>query len=152
MDNFLLIYHQRLFKSNRQIYGRLLLLNNNQLIDTFIATSGINNHQESFFTRGKSPIPPSNQIKSKWILSTIPSYQPKVKGIEGNFYPILPIKVELPDKSIRSEFGIHFDANVIGSSGCIVIKNSFAWNDFQEIIKGINSDNIKEIPLIVSYS
>lgn len=149
MTNVYLVYHQHLAKRSDQIYGRLLLINNGSLIDTYIATSGLSNNQNDFITRGSNPIPPSNRISQKYRLVTIPVSLPNVKGVEGNFYPILPFTITLPDGNTRADFGIHFDANVVGSSGCIVIKNKSAWNSFEDSMKTIGQT---EIPLIVSYS
>ncbi|MCU0546623.1 MAG: hypothetical protein MUE44_31425 [Oscillatoriaceae cyanobacterium Prado104] len=50
----------------------------------------------------------------------------------------------------RSEFGIHFDANVPGSAGCILLKNREGWERFCERMRAIAPTGIEYISLKVA--
>jgi hypothetical protein len=52
----------------------------------------------------------------------------------------------------RGDFGVHFDANVPGSSGCIVLRSQIGWNAFQKDMKNLLDTHLEAVPLIVSYS
>ncbi|WP_017314929.1 hypothetical protein [Mastigocladopsis repens] len=91
----LLLYFQQLQESSQLIEGRLLLLNaqKNCIQNTYIATSGCPGHQSSgcISARGKGPIPPINSMRiNHYSVATQPFALPNVRGVEGNFYKILP--------------------------------------------------------------
>ncbi len=76
---------------------------------------------------GKGPIPANNVIGVDcYSVSTTPIYMPGVKGVEGNFYKINPHMVTVNGLK-RGDFGVHFDANAPGSSGCVVLRTSVGW-------------------------
>ncbi|NEU77449.1 hypothetical protein PI95_034580 [Hassallia byssoidea VB512170] len=52
----------------------------------------------------------------------------------------------------RGDFGVHFDANMPGSAGCVVLRTSVGWQAFEKDMKNLYSDGVKEVPLLVSYS
>jgi hypothetical protein len=150
-----LIYHQLLAFSEELIEGRLLLLNLQEfkIDEVFIARSGLPKFQSesNLITLGKGCIPAQNMVDIEnycVVTKPVKSYNP---GIMGNFYPIIPYDVLVNGKVKRGDFGIHFDANVPGSSGCIVIKNNPAWVVFQKIMSDFESDNILQLPLLISY-
>ena len=62
------------------------------------------------------------------------SSMPDTKGVEGSFYQILPFEVPT-DGAIRGDFGIHFDANVPGSLGCIVLTTQRGWDAFRRDVQ-----------------
>ncbi len=53
-------------------------------------------------------------------------------GIAGKFYKINPHLVKVKGTT-RGDFGIHFDANVPGTAGCIGIEDPQQWAGFQKI-------------------
>ena len=148
----LLIFHNHLYASNYLINGRLILINKqtDEIQDIYIASSGLPGYQEveklSFVGRGS--IPP---FFLPYQVTTTPINEPNAKGIEGNFYPILPETVTFNDVE-RGEFGIHRDANVPGSAGCIVLTTSVGWNAFQQQMAKLADCGCKQIPLLVNYS
>ncbi|HAA28895.1 MAG TPA: hypothetical protein DCE56_15920 [Cyanobacteria bacterium UBA8553] len=74
------------------------------------------------------------------------------KGIEGNFYPIKPFTVAIDGKN-RGDFGIHKDANVPGSAGCITLSiDGVRWQRFEKQMSAIRRAGINRIPLQVVYS
>ena len=152
----ILLYHQHLMPSANLIEGRLLLLDSEStsIANTYIATSGLPNNQQfdCLSGPGKGPIPANNVIGVDcYKVFTTPIYMPSVKGVEGNFYKINPHMVTVNNVQ-RGDFGIHFDANVPGSSGCVVLRTSVGWQAFEKDMKNLYSDGVKEIPLLVSYS
>jgi hypothetical protein len=122
-------------------YGILSLLDDGQIIDNWIASSGQPGYQSRSAqrVRGKGIIPPYHGYRVDSAAVELPG----VKGVEGSFYPILPYRV-----GDRGDFGIHFDANVPGSAGCIVIKN---WKPWQEFRGWMLAQGGSEIPLAISY-
>jgi hypothetical protein len=52
---------------------------------------------------------------------------------------------------MRAELGIHFDANVPGTSGCIGIINPVGWEGFCRRMAKIASLKIETLPLKVEY-
>lgn len=123
-------------------------------IDVWLATSSISKRQgrEAFHAR-YALLPPDYRLvpKKHYQVNLNPRYQPHTKGIEGNFYQILPIEVKTDRGGTRSHLGIHKDANLPGSLGCIVMSgNRFA--NFEEQIAKIRNMGIIRIPLLVTYS
>lgn len=124
--------------------------------EQWTATSGYPPHQYSGSTnlKGRGPIPGCTfaQVPYYEVL-TRGNYQPNTKGIEGTFYPILPLSVRLKGTSIeRSQFGIHFDANVAGSAGCIVLRHQSGWDSFRKLMRELEKEGVIKIPLIVEYT
>ena len=99
-------------------------------------------------------IPPAHHCRNlpMWKVHTTPEDSRHVKGVEGNFYRISPYEVITMRGTKRSALGIHRDAGVPGSLGCIVM-NSFNWNDFESTMAMIHSDyGIEKLPLFPLYS
>jgi hypothetical protein len=152
----ILLFHQHLRSTPDLIEGRLLLLESlsPSIANTYIATSGLPNNQrfDCLSSPGRGPIPANKIIGiDHYQVATTPIYMPGVKGVEGNFYKINPHIVKV-DGVQRSDFGIHFDANVPGSSGCVVLRTDVGWKAFEKDMKNLLTSGIKEIPLLVSYS
>lgn len=117
------------------------------------ATSGLAGYQKAgdWRIKRRGCIPPSHQIiPQQWSVSTQRLYMPDVKGVEGSFYAIAPFEIKLPGVS-RGDFGVHFDANVPGSSGCIVIRDQSHWDLFRNEISQFRLDGVQQVPLFVSY-
>ncbi|MEG4979241.1 hypothetical protein QUA82_09960 [Microcoleus sp. F8-D3] len=112
----------------------------------YLATSGCTQWQQpedqSAIARG--PIPAGH-----YQVPTIP-YWLDTRGIEGWFFHITPDPV-IVDGVTRGELGIHFDANVPGSAGCIVLQRLSGWNRFCERMEAIAKCGITLLPLEVKY-
>jgi hypothetical protein len=152
----ILLFHQPLRSTPDLIEGRLLLLESlsPSIANTYIATSGLPNNQSvtCLSSPGKGPIPANNVIGiDHYQVATTPIYMPGVKGVEGNFYKIDPHMVMVNGVE-RGDFGVHFDANVPGSSGCVVLRTSVGWEAFEKDMKNLLTSGVKEIPLLVSSS
>lgn len=152
----ILLYHQPLRQTADLIEGRLLLLDSekSQIANTYIAASGLPNNQtfNSLWSPGRGSIPPQNIVSiDRYTVTTTPIYMPGVRGVEGNFYVINPHLVTVNGVE-RGDFGVHFDANVPGSSGCVVLRTDTGWQAFGKDMKTLADAGVKEIPLLVSYS
>lgn len=134
--------------SNHLIYGNLNFVNSDGEEINYIATSGCTGWQSHkyLWTRARGAIP-----SGEYQIPTKPYYSP-VKGIEGYFFHITPDPVISPEGVKRGEFGIHFDANVPGSAGCIVLKNREGFNKFCERMELLSIQGVNLIPLKVCYS
>lgn len=116
-------------------------------------TSGLSGYQSkgSWRIKGRRPIPPSQQIiPQKWYVSTLKRWIPDFKGVEGSYYSISPFEVNLLGVT-RGDFGIHFDANVPGSAGCILIRMQDHWDLFRQQMEVFRADGLQQVPLFVSY-
>lgn len=136
--------------------GKLFLFSSPSLLIQYVATSGIPPHQYDGSTnlKGRGPIPGCHfaQIPFYEVL-TNGLFMPKVKGVEGTFYQIIPSLVSLKGTNIqRGDFGIHFDANVPGSAGCVVLRKQTEWDSFRERMLEFAKEGIVKIPLTVEYS
>lgn len=136
-----------LIQSAELIYGNLqLLYPDNRAID-YIATSGCADWQQpgDEWQRGKGPIPAGEY--------EIPSepYWVDTRGVEGDFFHITPDPV-VSEYGIRAELGLHFDANVPGSAGCVVLKNREGWRKFCDRLATIADKGVKFLPLAVKYN
>ena len=112
----------------------------------YLASSGCVQWQQpedqSAIARG--PIP-----AGQYSIPTIP-YWVETRGIEGWFFHITPDPVVVNGVT-RGEFGIHFDANVPGSAGCIVLQRSSGWKRFCERMQLIAKCGVESLPLEVRY-
>jgi hypothetical protein len=135
-------------KSDELLIGTLVLLRDDAETNAYQATSSIAGRQywESWELRG-GLIPP----RADYTVTLSPIPMPSVRGVEGNFYQILPF--ECPTKgATRGDFGIHRDANVPGSMGCIVLPTKRGWTAFQQDCKLIASQGVKTLPLEIDYN
>jgi hypothetical protein len=152
----LLLFYQQLRDSSQLLEGRLLLIDTDstEIKNTYIATSGSigNQSSSSVDDRGRGPIPPVNAIGiDHYTVATAPLNMTSVKGVEGNFYKIDPHFVQIEGVQ-RGDFGIHRDANVPGSAGCVVLRTPTGWQGFEADMKTLATAGIKQVPLLVSYS
>ena len=118
----------------------------------FQATSGLPGFQtlNSSSQKSKGRIPTCSQAKiTNYFVKTKPVYLPHVKGVNGNFYPIVPFAVFV-GKYQRSDLGVHKDTNVPGSSGCLVITLDDHWNLYEIEMLKLANQGITQISLIVS--
>jgi hypothetical protein len=147
------------FSFNREIpttsryleHGKIILVNGNSII-SFAATSGLPGYQykdaSKIKGRGRAPTCKQANINS-YLVATTPLAMPNTKGVNGNFYPITPFIVEVNGHP-RGDLGIHRDANVPGSAGCLVITIPDHWIKFEAAMKALSSDKILSIPLFIS--
>ena len=118
------IFTIRPVRANFLITGDLEFYLGDSLDISFKATSGAIGFQyrEAESIRGKGLIPEGKDWKinpNGWWSNT--------RGIEGMFYHITPDPY-IEGSITRAELGLHRDANVPGSAGCIVILDSDDFN------------------------
>lgn len=155
MNNlYYLVYSGHWDRDKGLDYGRLTL---NHLLDgnlrIWIATSSNasrQNYKDQFEKYGALP---ANNVTTtrKYHILTIPEDSRHVKGVEGNFYRIYPNIITTVTGTTRSACGIHRDANLPGSLGCIVMSDD-RFNDFERVISQLKEQKIGKIPLQVQYS
>jgi hypothetical protein len=137
------------------ILGKLAIMEDGNVIKTFSVTSGIppHQHKRSQPLRGRGPIPSCNSVGiDSYFVCTEPIDHTGTVGIEGSFYWVdVPLEVII-ERTTRSEFGIHFDANVPGSAGCIVFPDRSDWVSFQGFMTDYNDKGFDRIALIVEYN
>ncbi|MEG4964781.1 hypothetical protein [Microcoleus sp. K4-B3] len=142
-----LIFTMNLAQSPELIYGNLQLIYPSSEAIDYVATSGCADWQRpgDEWQRGKGPIPAGDyQIPSE-------PYYLETRGVEGDFFHITPDPV-VSAHGIRAELGLHFDANVPGSAGCVVIKNREGWRQFCDRLASIAELGVKSLPLTVKYN
>jgi hypothetical protein len=147
MNGYQLIFTMPLATSQKLILGSLQLIYPDGQVINYLATSGLPDYQRPTdqWVRGKGPIPAGEEYQ-------IPTqaYWVETRGVEGLFFHITPDPVGSGDR-IRSELGIHFDANVPGTSGCIGIITSEGWDGFCRRMRNIAALGIESLPLKVQY-
>jgi len=146
MNQHHLIFTMALAQSSELIYGNLQLCYPDGKPIDYIATSGCADWQRpgDEWQRGKGPIPAGEyQIPSE-------PYYLETRGVEGDFFHITPDPV-VSEHGIRAELGVHFDANVPGTSGCIALKNREGWRRFCDRMASIAELGVKSLPLTVKY-
>jgi hypothetical protein len=119
----------------------------------FLATSGSvgYQYQQSFLLKSRGCLPPSDLITpNKYHIESKAIELNHVKGVAGKFYPIRPFAVSAMGVT-RSDLGIHRDANVPGSAGCIVITDKMHWEIYQDKMIALALKGITNIPLTVKY-
>ena len=146
MNQHQLVFAMPLGQSQNLITGTLKLIYPDGKEVNYLATSGLPDYQRQGdeWVRGKGPIP-----EGDYKIPTEP-YWSDARGVEGLFFHITPDPVGSGDR-IRSELGIHFDANVPGTSGCIGVINREGWNGFCRRMATIASLRVESISLKVKY-
>jgi hypothetical protein len=122
-------------------------------INIWTATTGTGSNQNylSQFERG-GVLPANNNTKGKkYHILTTPEDSRGVKGVEGSFYRIYPNDIITTKGTIRTACGIHKDANLPGSLGCIVLPVD-KFPDFEQAMKELKDKGVKQLPLQVQYS
>ncbi len=149
MSKYALTFSLSTESTDELILGTLTLSKDDLEVNAYIATSGLPGYQGDgdWVRRGRGLIVPDKPYQ----VITTPIDLRGTKGVEGNFFPITPHFVD-SGVGVRGDFGIHFDANVPGSSGCIVLKTQRGWLAYQRDIKAIADEGIDEIPLTIIYT
>jgi hypothetical protein len=135
-------------------WGRLTL---NSLIQgnlaIWIATSSAGdrqNYEAQFHLNGCIPSN-NNTVTKKYHILTTPEDSRHVKGVEGSFYRIYPNEIITTKGTKRIACGIHKDANLPGSNGCIVM-SADRFMSFEIAMKNLKAKGINQLPLQVQYS
>ena len=149
MSNAKLVFSMDLQNSSSLVTGNLKLVTLDGQEINYLATSGCRGWQDkdNVWSVAKGPIPPGFNYQ----VPTTPYYS-STKGVEGMFFHIKPDPVVSSHGVHRGEFGIHFDANVPGSAGCIALEHKDAFNTFCDRMKKIANAGIHSIPLQIVYS
>lgn len=135
-------------RSSKLIEGVLQFYRGDHKEIEVVATSGAIGYQY----RGAEKIVGKGQIPEgdHWKINT-EGYWLDTKGVEGMFFHITPDPYR-GDGFSRSEIGLHRDANVPGSAGCIVVKNSQVFNgQIVSYLAGLSREQ-KSINLSVQYT
>ena len=108
--------------------------------------------RESFHRRG-GYLPPQYRVPGLpcWTVNLDPIDLSNHKGVRGNFYILSPTEVKTDRGGVRSDFGIHKDANAPGSLGCIVM-DSDRFADFEDKMASLREQSIHQLSLFVFYS
>ena len=125
-----------------------------QMNEWLVTSSHVTGQQRDDQHKRGGLIPPTHHVRDldKWLVNLKPEDSSHVKGVEGNFYRILPYEVTTYAGTKRSAFGIHRDANVPGSLGCIVM-NAYNWHDFEATMALVRRDYGRDhLPLFPLYS
>jgi hypothetical protein len=156
--DYLFIFSSYVDQSEKINTGRLALNTKNKdnkwttpLIWSALSSIGTKQYFESWNMQGGLIPPQYRLIENKsYTVNLNPISMPNVKGVQGNFYKIDPYLVVTDKKKKRGDFGIHRDANVLGSLGCIVMSDD-RFEDFERNIKELYDNGIKSIPLLIFY-
>ena len=138
------IFSLKQARSSQLIDGSLTFFDDGKEILKVVATSGATGYQYAggHTVRGKGCLPPAND----WKITTS-GYYLATKGVEGMFYHITP-----DPRMGRGELGLHRDANVPGSAGCVVVRNSDTFNNkVVPLVNGLK-DKQSQINLSVIYT
>ena len=123
-------------------------------VEIWTATSSTNvkQYRESFHKRG-GLIPPEYRVPGlkSWQVHTKPIDLSHNRGVQGNFYKIDPHQITTDKGGVRSDFGIHKDANVPGSLGCIVL-TADRFEQFEKEMSQLSAQGVNSFPLFVTYS
>lgn len=154
LQNEPLKYKLLFYKATKEFLGTLKLYKYGKLIKKWTARSGQDGFR-SYWTNSKSPIPASDSIQGTYRVES--GYVPGFPVAMGNwYYHILPDPILQKNGSgIRSEIGIHEDANLQtapGTAGCIGIDPEH-WQDCRKTLDAIFRQEGKgyDIPLQVVY-
>jgi hypothetical protein len=135
-------------RSPKLIEGILQFYRGDDIAIEVVATSGAIGYQYRGAEKivGKGQIPEGNT----WQINT-KGYWLNTKGVEGMFFHITPDPYKGSGFS-RSEIGLHRDANVPGSAGCIVVRNSQIFNNqIVGYLAGLSQEQ-KTVNLSVQYT
>jgi hypothetical protein len=149
-----LVFEMDLAKSQQMLHGELSLLKQGDRLNAYLATSSLPGRQHfgSWRERG-GLIPPSNELMNHlaYTVTLQPEDSSHIKGINGNFYRINPYSIPQPG-IVREALGIHRDANVPGTFGCIGLKTLRGWTAFERDMAKLRNEGIIMLPLQVEYT
>jgi hypothetical protein len=140
------------------IQGSLSVLDDSgETIFEAVATSGQAGYQsaDDHWILAKGCIPSEDMISNGPIRISTHGYRSSLPGIAGMFFHILPDPVYGKHGEMRSEFGVHLDANFSsapGSAGCVVLRKESDFDIFIDLMEKAKQAGRKEIPLAIFYS
>jgi hypothetical protein len=134
-------------KSQELLLGNLHLVRDGLIANTYMCTSSLRGRQFSGSWELKGGLIPPGAYQ----VATDPLWMPDTKGVEGSFYQITPFEVQT-DGATRGDFGIHFDANIPGSLGCVVLTTQRGWDAFRRDVKLIAAQAVRSLNLLVQYN
>lgn len=107
-------------------------------------------YEKQFLRNGCLPAN-NNTITKKYHILTTPEDSRHVKGVEGSFYRIYPNHIKTTQNTTRSYCGIHKDANLPGSFGCIVMTPD-RFKNFESWMQRLKKIGVTQLPLQTQYS
>lgn len=149
-----LLFSMALKPSTRLLMGKLHIMDGETPIASYVATSGLAGHQEKKHQswRGIGAIPECKKVGiSHYSVLTEPYGRISNPETTDVFFSINHPSRILVDGIWRAGFGIHFDASIPGSSGCIILRDKTEWNAFIEFMNDYASKGFSSISLIVDY-
>jgi hypothetical protein len=149
-------FRMKTASSNSLLSGKLEFILNGHTYNEITCTSSLPGRQyKGAWNKRGGLIPPTSMVEEKTgrglSVKTKPINMPDVPGVAGNFYAIEPFDMAT-DGDRRGDWGVHNDANVPGSMGCIVAQTAQGWAAVQREFKKIENIGIRAIELIVEYS
>lgn len=138
---------------NKLILGRLYWQEKDKRQIEYVCTSGLPQYQywESWKMAAHGPMPPCSDLNvENYQVQIIPIDMRTIVGVSGLFYKVLP-HIMRTDEYRRSDFGIHWDANIPGTSGCIGFKDARDWGSFKMRMMQLQEKGYKVVPLRVEY-
>lgn len=135
-------------KSNQLLTGTLRLLQGQTELNAYTATSSMPGRQYRGAWELKGGLIPPGEA---YQVATVPLWMPDTKGVEGSFYAITPFEIQTLG-AVRGDFGVHFDANVPGSMGCVVCATQKGWDAFRRDVRSIQAQDVAYLPMVVKYS
>jgi hypothetical protein len=146
-----LSFNMKLQPSRRLLVGKLVAIKNGKPSKSWRSTSSLPGRQYRYSWRERGGVLPPDE---PYQVETTPIYMPQVRGVEGNFFRILPFEIQTVG-DLRGDFGVHADRSVPGTLGCVGILEDLSpdpWDEFWMMMKVIAGEGIKTIPLDVSYT
>jgi hypothetical protein len=159
-------------RSSKLIVGSLQLLKDDELINAYKATSSYKGFQyDGSWNQRGGLLPPTEVLKQRrgansfYEVNTTPIKMPNVKGVNGDFFQILPFAITMSNGVVRSDFGVHadkyndlqgYDSNMPksgeGTLGCIGFQTGRGYAAFRRDMNKIKKEGVKSIELIVKYT
>ena len=154
-NGYLLFFSAHFNREKGLDYGRLLLEHidrGHQEIWIALSSHLTGQEKEGFHNKG-GMLPPAYRVPRlhQWTVDTYPVDLTHVKGVSGSFYKITPYEVITDKNGYRGDFGIHLDANIPGSAGCIVM-GTRRFRHFENTMTRLRREGVKQIPLVIAYS
>lgn len=172
MSKYLLKFVFNANNSSSLIIGSLQLIKDDVLINEYKATSSYKGNQyDGSWNQKGGLIPPTDVLKdirgeaSFYEVNTTPISMPNVKGVNGDFFQIIPFATTMKNGVERGDFGVHsdkytdlqgFDPNMPksgeGTLGCIGLQTGKGYAAFRRDMKSINAEGVNSVELLVKYT
>jgi hypothetical protein len=172
MSKYLLKFALNTNKSSSLIVGSLQLIKDDVLINEYRATSSYKGFQyDGSWNEKGGLIPPTEVLKQRrgansfYEVKTSPIKMPNVKGVNGDFFQILPFSTVMSNGVERGDFGCHADKyNELqgydpdmpksgeGTLGCIGFRTGKGYAAFRRDMKTIKAEGVTSIELLVKYT